>query len=67
LVGGVEGSNPFQVDIEETIRSRQQANGFRRGAFAELDDGYYRRRNREDGDQNREGALDPHERLMSMA
>src|SRR6266496_2576196 len=67
LVGCVEGPNPVEIDIQESIRPRQQPGRLGGSVLAELDDRYHSRRQQEHGDQDREGTLDPHGGLTGMA
>ena len=64
LVSGVEGANPLEIDVEEAVRAGQKPDCLRWSALPELDDRDNCRSNCEHADQNREGALDPHEGLQ---
>jgi hypothetical protein len=60
LAGGVEGANPFQVDVEETVGAGEQAGGFRRSLLAQEHDQRDAGCDQQNGQGNEEMASNAH-------
>ena len=67
LGGRVEGPNPFQIDIEETVGSREQAGSFRGSMLAQRDQKSDHARNQQNNDQDEKSASKAHRRSASTA
>ena len=60
LAGGIESSNPLEINIEETIRAREKASGLRRGVLAQSHDQSNGGDNQNNGQEDGEAASNAH-------
>jgi hypothetical protein len=60
LTGGVEGPDPLQIDVEETVGSGQQAGGFGRSVLAQHYDQRDGSHNQQNAQGDEEAAADAH-------
>src|ERR1700739_980600 len=60
LASGVEGSNPFQVDVQESVGAGEQAGRFGRSVLAQGDDQRHGRSNHQNSEHEGKAASDAH-------
>src|SRR5208282_2964752 len=60
LAGGVEGANPLQIDVEETVRAREQASRFGRSVLAQGHDQRDGGHNQQNGQGDGKAASNAH-------